>query len=84
MKFDVVSFDNLALEQLNIKRFFTNKNWSVFNNGEHSMYINAVEGYFAPSSRNDNKTNWNSISLEKYFQENEKKIVFIVNIGDNC
>jgi hypothetical protein len=75
MKFDVVSFDNLALEQLNIKRFFTYKNWDVFNNGEHSMYINAVDGYFAPSSRSDKKTNWDSISIEKYFQENEKKLV---------
>lgn len=69
--FDVVSFDNLALEQLNIKRFFTQDKWDEFNQGEHSFYINAVEGYFAPSSRSDDKTDWNLFSIPEYFQLNE-------------
>lgn len=66
--FDVTSFDNLALEQLNMKRFFNDNNWEVFNQGEHSFYINAVEQYFAPSSRNPNKTNWNSLNVKEYFK----------------
>jgi hypothetical protein len=70
--FDVTSFDNLALEQLNLKRFFNNDNWDVFNQGEHSFYINAAEGYFAPSSRNSNKTNWNDFSVKEYYEILEK------------
>lgn len=66
--FDVVSFDNLALEQLNIRRFFDDKNWETFNQGEHSFYINAVEGYFAPSSRSNNKTDWKNVSIKDYFE----------------
>jgi hypothetical protein len=73
-KFGVVSFDNLALEQLKIKRFFTDENWDVFNNGEHSFYINAVNGYYSPSSRSGKKTDWNDTSVEEYFinLENQK------------
>jgi len=71
-KFEVVSFDNLALEQLNIKRFFTNENWEVFNNGEHSFYINAVNQYFSPSSRNPNKTSWDNLTIQDYFKELNK------------
>jgi hypothetical protein len=66
--FDVVSFDNLALEQLRINRFFTDKNWEVFNQGEHSFYINAVDGYFAPSSRNNSKTDWSNLIVKDYFK----------------
>lgn len=66
--FDVVSFDNLALEQLNMRRFFTDKNWETFNNGEHSFYINAVQGYFAPSSRDSKHTDWKTITLQDYFK----------------
>mgnify|MGYP006921369981 CR=1 FL=1 len=69
-KFEVVSFDNLALEQLNIKRFFNNNDWEIFNQGEYSFYINAVEGYFSPSSRNNNKTKWENTTIKQYFKDN--------------
>ena len=69
--FDVVSFDNLALEQLNIKRFLSDKHWEIFHNGEHSMYINAVDEYFSPSSRNPLRTNWNDLSIKEYFHNLE-------------
>ncbi len=65
---EIVSFDNLGLEQLNIKRFLTEDKWEEFNQGEHSFYINAVDQYFAPSSRNSNKTNWNSLTVQGYFK----------------
>jgi hypothetical protein len=70
--FNVVSFDNLALEQLNVKRFFNDENWETFNQGEHSFYINAVNGYFAPSSRSNDKTNWNEMSIRDYFKQIDK------------
>lgn len=66
--FDVVSFDNLALEQLNIQRFFTKENYEVFNQGEHSFYINAVDQYFAPSSRSNNKVNFKDLTVKEYFK----------------
>lgn len=66
--FDVVSFDNLALEQLNIRRFLINEMWEEFNQGEHSFYINSVEGYFAPSSRSADKTEWNKMTIKDYFK----------------
>jgi len=68
-KFKVVSFDNLALQQLNIKRFFQNEDWNTFNQGEYSFYINAVEQYFAPSSRSADRTDWNNISIKDYFKQ---------------
>lgn len=70
--FNVVSFDNLALEQLNIKRFFPADKYEEFNQGEHSFYINAVDGYFAPSSRSSDKTDWNETTIQNYFKQLDK------------
>lgn len=70
--FEVVSFDNLALQQLNIKRFFTDDNWDVFNQNEHSFYIDAVTKILAPNSRSPQKTNWNEMSLKEYFNSIDK------------
>ena len=67
-EFDTVSFDNLALEQLNIRRFFDDEQWETFNQGEYSFYINAVGKYFAPSSRSSDITTWTNISIREYFK----------------
>ena len=67
----VVSFDNLALEQLNIKRFLPENMWDEFNQGEHSMYINAVDKFFSPSSRNPERISWNETNIKDYFQQLE-------------
>lgn len=73
--FNVVSFDNLALEQLNMKRYFNEDNWNTFNNEEHSMYIDAVTQVFKPSSRSESFVDWNNIDIKDYFKqlENESK-----------
>ena len=45
--FNVVSFDNLAIEQLNLKRMFTSEEWKEFymgGEGTFTMYIDLVEG----------------------------------------
>jgi hypothetical protein len=63
----VVSFDNLSVEQLRIKRFFTKENWQSFYQGEHSFYIDAVAGQFAPSSRSPERTKWD-IPIIDYFK----------------
>lgn len=57
--FDVVSFDNLAIEQLDIRRLFTSKQWEEFymgDDGDFTMYIDLVKGEFAK----------NSTSLKRY------------------
>lgn len=65
--FDVVSFDNLGIEQLDIQRFLTTEQWQEFYQGEHSMYIDAIGQFFSPSSRDHHRVDWNSISLQQFF-----------------
>lgn len=51
--FKVVSFDNLGIEQLNVKRIFTQDEWDLFymgDDGNFTMYIDLVQGEFALSS----------------------------------
>lgn len=51
--FDVVSFDNLAIKQLDVKRLLTEEEWNEFymgDDGSHTMYIDMVNREFAKSS----------------------------------
>lgn len=64
--FEVVSFDNLALEQLNVRRFVID--WETIYQNEFSFYINAVEQYFAPSSRSSDTNSYTSgLTVRDYF-----------------
>lgn len=72
-KFEVVSFDNLALKQVEPQRFLSKSTFDTFNQGEHSLYINAVDGYYAPSSRSSENTKWDTISLTDYFKQLEER-----------
>lgn len=52
-KFKVVSFDNLAIEQLNVKRLLTQEEWAEFymgDDGKVTYYVDMVERKFAQSS----------------------------------
>lgn len=52
-KFFVVSFDNLALEQLDVKRFVGEKYWQQFymgDDGKFTMYVDLVKREFSKSS----------------------------------
>ena len=52
-KFKVVSFDNLAIEQLNVKRLLTQEEWNEFymgDDGKVTYYVDMVERKFAQSS----------------------------------
>jgi len=56
--FEVVSFDNLALEQLNIRRLFTTEEWNEFymgDDGQFTMYIDLVKEDFAKNSTSLNR-----------------------------
>ena len=43
-------------------------NWNTFNQGEYSFYINAVTEEFSPSSRSNQKTSWNNLTINEYFK----------------
>lgn len=51
--FKVVSFDNLAIEQLEMKRFFDDEQWAEYymgDEGQFTMYIDLVKEEFAINS----------------------------------
>lgn len=55
-QFNVVSFDNLAIEQLNVRRLMNNEDWNEFymgDDGSMTYYIDMVERKFARSSTAD-------------------------------
>lgn len=52
-KFKVVSFDNLAIEQLNVKRLMSDEDWSEFymgDDGGFTFYIDLVEQKYGKNS----------------------------------
>jgi hypothetical protein len=52
-RFNVVSFDNLAIEQLNVRRFMSDRQWKEFymgDDGTMTFYIDLVEKKFAKNS----------------------------------
>jgi MoaA/NifB/PqqE/SkfB family radical SAM enzyme len=70
-----LSFDNLAIEQLNVKRIFTTEGWDKFYMGDdfcYTMYIDAVKQNFAPTSRSSNRVSFNENTLINYFNTNNK------------
>jgi hypothetical protein len=66
-----VSFDNLGIEQLNVKRFFTGSGWNKFYMGNDfcfTMYIDAVKREFAPTSRSKFRKSFETHTLEEFFE----------------
>ena len=52
-KYKVVSFDNLAIEQLEIKNILAKNEWERFyqgDDGTHTMYVDLVKKQFARTS----------------------------------
>jgi len=52
-KFKLISFDNLAIEQLEVKRLLSNEKWKEFyqgDDGTSTFYIDAINQKFAQSS----------------------------------
>lgn len=71
----VICFDNLALEQLHILDSLSPKEIDTYflgREGSCSMYIDAVEGKFARTSRDSNRVDWDSISLIDFFKSLRK------------
>lgn len=71
-----LSFDNLAIEQLKVKRLFTNEGWNKFYMGDDfcfTMYIDAVKQEYAPTSRSHKRKSFNDCTLLEYFSN--RKII---------
>lgn len=69
----IMSFDNLAIQQLQIERLLTKDAWSRLYMGddfEYTMYIDAVNQVYAPSSTSQYRTPFD-IGLLGYFNNNK-------------
>lgn len=67
----VMAFDNLAIEQLNVRRFFTQKGWDRFYMGDDfsfTMYIDAVKQEYAPTSCATSRTSFRDTALLEFFK----------------
>lgn len=65
-----VSFDNLAIKQLDLRRYFTDAAWGRFYMGDDfvfTMYIDAVNRQFAPSSTSTDRVSFDDFSLLEFF-----------------
>lgn len=52
-KYSVISFDNLAIEQLEVQKILTAEQWNEFyqgDDGTHTMYVDLVKKQFAKTS----------------------------------
>lgn len=72
-KFKVVSFDNLAIEQLEVKRFLSEEEWQEFyqgDDGTSTFYIDAVNQKFARSSTSpfDKRYNIGNYTMDQMFE----------------
>ena len=68
--FKVVSFDNLALEQLNVHRLLTDEKWNEFyggGDGTFTFAINLVDGYFAKNSMSPVHYPIGNLSIDEMF-----------------
>ena len=76
-KFKVVSFDNLSIEQLNIRRLLTDEEWEEFYMGddsEYTYYIDMVERKFAKSSTAPFNERYDLLdSVDEMFEKIRKK-----------
>lgn len=61
--FKVVSFDTLALTQLEVRRLFvTQSDYDKFNQGEYSFYIDGANRFISPSSRSSLRIPFDSLT----------------------
>ena len=78
--FRVISFDNLALEQLDIKSQISNKQWnSIYmgDDGEFTFYIDLVKGTYAKNSISCEEYPINGMTISAMFEDiKTKSVVF--------
>lgn len=67
----IIAFDNLALKQLDIKRFYNDRTWSdlfMGTDGQFTMYIDAVKMEYAKSSFSPDRYPIQNQSLAEIFK----------------
>lgn len=70
-KFKVVSFDNLAIEQLNVKRVVSKEDWEEFymgDDGNFTFYIDMVKGEFSKNSIAKDRYQIGNKTIDEMFQ----------------
>lgn len=75
-KESIISFDNLAITQLDLRTSLTTGDWEKFylgDDGSCSMYIDAVEGFYCKNStlskEKTNTTSWDKCSIIDFFKK---------------
>ena len=69
--FKVLSFDNLSLNQLQVRRLLTDAQWDEFyggDDGTFTFFINLVEGYFSKNSLSEVKYPIGDLSMDEMFK----------------
>ena len=79
-KFGVISFDNLALEQLDIKSQISINQWNniyMGDDGDFTFYIDLVKGIYAKNSLSDEEYPINGMTADSMFMDiKSKNVVF--------
>lgn len=75
-KFQVISFDNLAIAQLKIKEWLPKEQYDSFyqgDDGQHTMYVDCINREYAVSSTHiETRKSFDEISLLDYFKNIKK------------
>lgn len=69
--FRLVSFDNLAIEQLNVRRLLTDGEWQEFymgDDGNYTFYIDMVDGKFAKNSLSQERYEIGNKTIDEMFK----------------
>ena len=69
--FQLVSFDNLAIEQLGVRRLLTDGEWREFymgDDGRYTFYIDMVAGTFARNSLSQERYDIGMKSIDEMFK----------------
>ena len=78
-RFEVVSFDNLAIKQLDIQSIMDDKDWMEFymgTDGQFTMYVDAVKKQFAVSSTSKKRYDYTDETIEEMFAIVRKEVGF--------
>lgn len=74
--FKLISFDNLAIEQLDVKRLLTDDKWEEFymgDDGRYTFYIDMVAGKFAKNSLSQERYDIGDKTVDEMFEIIRKK-----------
>lgn len=75
--FNVISFDNLSLEQLDVKSLISDEEWNAMYMGDDGMftfYVDLVKGEYAKSSLDKKRYKMDDKTCDEMFQHIRKEI----------